>query len=54
MLFYMVARREMPDEALVPARIVLENATFDRVAAMVENPPQATRALREMMRDRDD
>jgi len=50
LLFFMQARRELPDEALVPTRIVLENADFDRVARMLDEPPAPTKELRELMR----
>jgi len=50
LLFFMTARRELPDEALVPARIVLDDASFDRVVAMVERAPVPSKALRELMR----
>jgi len=52
LLYFMEARRELPDEALVPARIVLDDAAFDRVAALLESPPAPTKALRELMRDK--
>jgi S-adenosylmethionine:diacylglycerol 3-amino-3-carboxypropyl transferase len=54
LLFFMAARRELPDEALVPARIVLDNTSFDRIAATVERAPAPSRALRELMRGRRD
>lgn len=50
LLYFMEARRELPDEALVPARIVLEDKSFDRVADLVESPRAPTEALRELMR----
>ena len=50
LLFFMEARRELPDEALVPARIVLQDEDFDRVVAMLTEPPAPTQALRELMR----
>ncbi|MBX7191120.1 MAG: DUF1778 domain-containing protein [Sandaracinaceae bacterium] len=52
LLYFMEARRELPDEALVPTRIVLEDAAFERVAHALETPPAPTRALRELMRGR--
>jgi len=52
LLFFMKARRELPDEALVPARIVLDDDAFDRVAATIEQAPAPTKALRELMRGR--
>jgi uncharacterized protein (DUF1778 family) len=54
LLFFMEARRELPDEALVPARIVLEEAVFDRVATMLAEPATPTEDLRELMRGRGD
>ncbi len=54
LLFFMEARRELPDEALVPARIVLQDEDFDRVVAMLAEPPAPTKALRELMSDRGD
>lgn len=52
LLFFMEARRELPDEALVPARIVLEDDAFDRVVQTLNEPPAPTDALRELMRAR--
>jgi hypothetical protein len=54
LLYFMEARRELPDEALIPTRLVIENAAFDRIAALVASPPPATSALRELMRGDDD
>jgi uncharacterized protein (DUF1778 family) len=50
LLYFMEARKELPDEALIPARIVLDDASFDRVVALLEHPPAPTAALRELMR----
>lgn len=49
LLFFIEARRELPDEALVPARIVLENEDFDRVVATIHEPPAPTEELRKLM-----
>jgi len=54
LLFFMEARRELPDEAFVPARIVLDEKGFDRVIAMLAEPPAPTPDLRELMRARGD
>lgn len=54
LLYFMEARRELPDEALVPARLVLDDRAFDRLAALLTRPPEPTRALRELMRENDD
>ncbi len=50
LLYFMEARRELPDEALVPTRLLLDDKAFDRVVALLERPPTATAALRELMR----
>jgi uncharacterized protein (DUF1778 family) len=50
LLYFMEARRELPDEALIPARLVLEDKVFDRVAALLERPPAPTEALAELLR----
>jgi len=54
LLYFMDARRELPDEALVPVRLVVEDKAFDRIAELVKNPPMPTEALRELMRGEDD
>jgi uncharacterized protein (DUF1778 family) len=54
LLYFMEARRELPDEALVPARLVIEDKAFDRIVELVENPPAPTPALRELMVGKDD
>jgi len=50
LLYFMEARRELPDEALIPARLVLDDKTFDRIALRLESPAAPTDALRELMR----
>ena len=50
LLFFMSARRELPDEAFIPARIVLEGKEFDRILALLEQPPAPTEPLRELLR----
>lgn len=54
LLYFMEARRELPDEALVPARLVLEDEAFERITELVTSPPAPTQALRELMRGQDD
>lgn len=51
LLYFMEARRELPDEALVPARILLENRAFDRLVERLATPPVPAPALRELMRE---
>jgi uncharacterized protein (DUF1778 family) len=50
LLYFMEARRDLPDEALIPTRIVLDDDSFDRVAQLIENPRPPTDALRKLMR----
>jgi uncharacterized protein (DUF1778 family) len=50
LLYFMEARRELPDEAFIPARLVLADKAFDRVSELLEQPPAPTQALRELMR----
>ena len=47
--FFIEARRELPDDALVPARIVLEDDGFDAVVRMLDQPPGPTAELRALL-----
>ncbi len=47
---FIAARRALPDEALIPTRVVLEDAAFDDVVDLLESPPAPTDALRELLR----
>jgi uncharacterized protein (DUF1778 family) len=49
LLYFMEARRELPNDALIPARLVLDDDAFDRVVDLLENPPTPTKALRELL-----
>ena len=44
LLYFMDARRELPDEALIPTRLLLDEATFGRIVALLETPPAPTPA----------
>jgi hypothetical protein len=37
-------------EALVPARLLVDDAAFDCIVEWIEHPPPSTDALRELMR----
>lgn len=52
LLFYMEARRELPEDAFVPTRLVLSDATFDEIAEGLERPRPPTDRLVELMRGR--
>ena len=50
LLFFMASRRELPDEAFVPTRLLLDDARFDALVARLEAPPSPTDRLVELMR----
>lgn len=50
LLLFMESRRELPDEAFIPARLVLSEGSFDTVVEMLDRPPAPTAALEELMR----
>lgn len=54
LLFFMEARRDLPDEAFVPTRLVLDDDAFDRFAERLETFSPPTQALKELMRGSDD
>ncbi len=53
LLYFMEARKDLPSEALFPARLVLEDEVFDDLVGLMESPPRPTKALRELMRVQD-
>ena len=53
LLYFMEARRELPDEALIPARLVVEDDDFDRIVELIDKPPAPTAALSELLRGKD-
>jgi uncharacterized protein (DUF1778 family) len=50
LLYFMEARRDLPDEAFIPARLVIDDDAFERVVDLLERAPRAGKALRELMR----
>ncbi|MCZ7583104.1 MAG: hypothetical protein M5R36_07080 [Deltaproteobacteria bacterium] len=54
LLLFMEARRELPDEAFIPSRIVVGLKEFRRIVSMIENPKPPSKALRDLMRGRGD
>jgi uncharacterized protein (DUF1778 family) len=50
LLYFMEARRDLPDEALVPVRLVLDDKAFDRLVKAISAPASPSAALRELMR----
>ena len=49
LLLFMEARRQLPDEAFIPARIELDDDAFDRLAESLGAPASPTDALKELM-----
>lgn len=54
LLYYMEARRELPDEALLPGRLVLDDKTFKLVVDGLVSPPAPTEKLKELLSGRSD
>lgn len=50
LLYFMEARQAWPDEALIPVRLVLEDAAFDRLVELIEHPVRPTAKLRGLLR----
>jgi hypothetical protein len=50
LLCFMQARDDLPHEACIPTRIVLDDDAFDRVATRLTEPAPPTDALRELLR----
>lgn len=50
LLYFMEARRELPDEAFIPTRLVLDDASFDELLDRLERPAEPTDRLVELMR----
>ena len=49
LLYHFRALEELPEEALLPARLVVSRNTFEEIIEIVENPPAPTQAMRELM-----
>lgn len=50
LLYFMASRRELPNEAFIPTRLVLDDDSFDNVLARLRAEPSPTTALRQLMR----
>ncbi len=53
LLFFMEARSKLPDEALIPTRLLVSDKMFKRIVDLTENPPKPSKKLRELMRAQD-
>jgi uncharacterized protein (DUF1778 family) len=47
---YLQALYEIPQEFIIPSKLVLSEKSFEKVMDMIENPPKPTEALRDLMR----
>jgi len=54
LLLFMSARTELPDEAHIPSRVVIDDANFDRLVQRLSKRTEPTRALKELMRESGD
>ncbi|MGB0385233.1 MAG: DUF1778 domain-containing protein [Ardenticatenaceae bacterium] len=52
--YYFRALEELPEEAFLPARLVLSEASFQQVMDIIENPPPPTEAMLELMNGHSD
>jgi len=53
-MYYFRVLQELPEEAFLPAQLVLSEGSFQKVVNMIENPPPATKAMLELMNDDSD
>jgi hypothetical protein len=52
LLHHLQALRELPADIVIPPRITLASASFERVADLVKKPRKPTKAMRELMTGR--
>ena len=50
---YLQALEAIPEEFIVPTKIVLSKASFEKVVEMIEHPPEPTQALIDLMKNND-
>jgi hypothetical protein len=51
LLHHLQALREIPDDVIVPVRLVVSRASFAQVAKRVGSPRRPTAAMRRLMKD---
>lgn len=51
---YLQALYEIPEEFIIPSQLVLSRESFDKVLDMIENPPEPSQALIDLMNRKDD
>jgi predicted DNA-binding protein len=52
LLQHLQALEELPADAVVPARLVLDASSAERVRDMIARPPEATESLKRLFDDR--
>lgn len=52
LLHHLLALEELPEDVLVPARMVLDAASAARVRELLERPPEPTEAMKQLFHDR--
>lgn len=52
LLHHLRALSELPPDAIVPARMVLDRASAERVRDLTERPPEPTEEMRRLFDDR--
>ena len=51
LLHHLQALREIPDDVVVPVRLLVSSASFSQVAERVRRPRKPTAAMRRLMKD---
>jgi hypothetical protein len=49
LLHHLQALHELPADIVIPPRLIVTAKSFEKVAELVEKPPQPTTALRDLM-----
>jgi uncharacterized protein (DUF1778 family) len=49
---HLLALEELPDDAIVPASIILSRESAERVRDLLERPPEPTEAMKRLFHDR--
>jgi len=50
---YLQALYTIPEEFIIPSKLILSEASFNSVLEMMKNPPEPTQALMDLMRSND-
>jgi uncharacterized protein (DUF1778 family) len=54
LVYHFRAMEEMPEEAFLPARIILPQKSFGDITESLKNPPPATKKMQELMNEYSD